>query len=215
MTDDRRADTAAHRTKAQQREATRRELVATGRELFAAKGYSAVSLTELTQRAGVTKGALYHHFGSKLELFRAVITEVQHDVGKRVAAVAESAPDPWTRLTSGCAAFLAASAETEVQRIMLVDGPAVLGWSEWRAMDEAASERHLTEILTELVEHRIIAEQPVTPLIHLLSGAMNEAALWLARSEDSRDLSDTVAALNRLLESLRASDPPHPTPGHE
>ncbi|MBB4929517.1 AcrR family transcriptional regulator [Lipingzhangella halophila] len=202
----------APRTKAQQREATMRELIAAGRELFARNGFGAVSLAELTQRAGVTKGALYHHFGSKMGLFRAVVAEVQYDVGARVAAAAEATPDPWTRLTSGCAAFLAASSDREVQQIMLVDGPAVLGWSEWRAMDEAASERHLTEALTELVEDGTIAHQPVRPLVHLLSGAMNEAALWLARSGDPKDLSDTVAALTRLLESLRAEGAPGPGP---
>jgi hypothetical protein len=86
---------------------------------------------------------------------------------------------------------------------MLVDGPAVLGWTEWRALDEATSVHHLAEALTGLVTAGVITEQPVAPLTHLLSGAMNEAALWLASSSDPKDLADTWSALSRLLESLR------------
>lgn len=86
---------------------------------------------------------------------------------------------------------------------MLVDGPAVLGWSQWRAMDEAASARHLADALSFLMEAGIIGPQPVAPLVHLLSGAMNEAALWLASSSDPEDLAHTRAALGQLLQALR------------
>ena len=88
---------------------------------------------------------------------------------------------------------------------MLVDGPAVLGWRDWRAMNEATSGRHLARALTVLIQEGTIPAQPVAPLAHLLSGAMNEAALWLATSEDSTDLSDTRRALARMLEALRAT----------
>jgi hypothetical protein len=120
-----------------------------------------------------------------------------------VARTADVHDDLWTRLTVGCQAFLTASTAPGVQRIMLVDGPAVLGWTEWRAMDEAASARHLADALTDLIEEGTIAPQPVAPLTHLLSGAMNEAALWLAGSDDPADLPATQAALARLLEALR------------
>lgn len=193
------------RSKAEQRARTRRALTAEGRRLFARSGYGAVALTEITQGAGVTKGALYHHFGSKAGLFRAVVEQVQHGVADRVAAAAESVDDPWEQLVLGCRAFLTASADPDVQQIMLIDAPAVLGWHEWRTMDEAASARHLAEALTTLIDNGIIARQPVAPLAHLLSGAMNEAALWLARSTGPHDLADTAAALDRLLESLRRS----------
>lgn len=86
---------------------------------------------------------------------------------------------------------------------MLVDGPAVLGWNEWRALDEAASVRHLAEALTSLIEQGTIAQQPVAPLTHLLSGALNEAAMWLAASPNPEDSADTRAALSRMLEALR------------
>ncbi|TDC84477.1 TetR/AcrR family transcriptional regulator [Micromonospora sp. KC606] len=187
-----------------QREQTRRALLRASRRLFATRGYPAVGLAEIVRVTGVTKGALYHHFAGKTDLFRAVLEEVQQEVGRRVAAAADAHDDPWARFTAGCQQFLTASTDPELQRIMLVDGPAVLGWHEWRALDEAAAGRHLTEALTELVEAGVIARQPVAPLTHLLSGAMNEAALWLARSTDPADLTATREALTRMLEALRA-----------
>ncbi len=190
-------------TRAQQRAETRRVLVAQGRRLFAAKGYAAVGLSEIVTASGVTKGALYHHFDSKAELFRAVLTQVQQEVGEQVAAAARAEPDPWTQLTAGCAAFLRATADPLVQRIMLIDGPAVLGWHEWRALDEANSARHLREALESLLEGGILAPQPVAPLTQLLSGAMNEAALWLATTSDPGALPATITALDRLLAGLR------------
>lgn len=192
-------------SRAEQREQTRRTLLRVSRELFATEGYGAVGLAEIVRTAGVTKGALYHHFAGKAELFAAVLAEVQREVGDRVAAAADAGSDPWDSFTAGCGAFLAAATSPGVQRIMLIDGPAVLGWPQWRALDEEASARHLAEALAALAEDGTIARQPVAPLVRLLSGAMNEAALWLAESEDpGRDLADTRAALGRLLESLRA-----------
>ncbi|MDP4509331.1 TetR/AcrR family transcriptional regulator [Nonomuraea turcica] len=189
--------------RAQQREQTRQALLRESRRLFAAQGYGAVSLSEIVAEAGVTKGALYHLFDSKAALFRAVLEQVQQEVAETVAQTADVHDDLWTRLTAGCQAFLTASTTPGIQRIMLIDGPAVLGWNEWRAMDEAASARHLADVLTVLIEQGTIAPQPVAPLTHLLSGAMNEAALWLAESDDPADLPATQAALAQLLDALR------------
>ncbi|MFD6225162.1 TetR/AcrR family transcriptional regulator [Nocardia asteroides] len=194
----------ASTARTQQREETRRLLLAQSRRLFAAKGYAAVGLSEIVAASGVTKGALYHHFDSKADMFREVLTQVQQEVGDQVAAAADAEPDPWTQLTAGCAAFLRASADPRVQRIMLIDGPAVLGWHEWRALDEANAARHLHEALDALVAAGTLAPQPVAPLTQLLSGAMNEAALWLATTTDPDALPATIAALDRLLAGLRA-----------
>lgn len=189
-------------TKQQQREDTIRALTATARALFAEHGYAHVGLDTITQATGVSKGALYHHFSSKADLFRAVLAQIQHEVGARVAQAADAEPEPWDQLLAGCHAFLATSSDPEIQRILLLDGPSVLGWHEWRALDEANSARHLTEALQSLIDNGTLRAQPVEPLVHLLSGAMNEAALWLAEAPDN--LPDTMAALTRLLESLRA-----------
>ncbi|WP_062216564.1 TetR/AcrR family transcriptional regulator [Streptomyces sp. NBRC 109706] len=192
--------------RARRRAETRSALVREARALFAARGYGAVGLAEVVRAAGVTKGALYHHFDSKAALFRAVLEQVQREVGERVAERAEEQSGVWGQLTAGCAAFLDASADPEVQRVMLVDGPAVLGWNEWRALDEATSARHLSEALAGAIEAGEIPRQPVAPLTRLLSGAMNETALWLASSGRPEDLRDARAALARLLEGLRSSE---------
>ncbi len=189
--------------KAKQRDETRRRLLTVARELFAQRGYAAVSLEEIAHAAGVTKGAVYHSFQSKAELFRQVVEQVQGEVAARVEAAANRESDPWEQLLSGCRTFLAVSCDRSVAQIMLIDGPAVLGWNAWRAIDEASSARQLTEVLTVLVDKGLVVNQPVEPLARLLSGAMNEAALWLARSGRSEDLTAVTAALERMLDALR------------
>ncbi|MBT1186726.1 TetR/AcrR family transcriptional regulator [Streptomyces sp. CJ_13] len=186
--------------RAEQRAATRQALLAEGHRRFAADGYHQVALAEVARAAGVTKGAAYHHFDSKAGLFRAVVAEVQQELGERVAAAAEQYEDLWEQLRSGCRAFLAAGTDPAVRQILLVDAPTVLGWDEWRALDEESAARHLAEALTALATAGIIADQPVEPLARLLSGAMNEAALWIARGGDPQAAEQ---ALDRLLAGLR------------
>ncbi|GAB3831711.1 TetR/AcrR family transcriptional regulator [Kribbella italica] len=190
--------------RAEQRERTRSVLLDVSRRLFAARGYAGVGLADLVGEAGVTKGALYHHFeGGKSDLFRAVVEQVHEEIGTTVAAAADAESDPWDQLTAGCRAFLVAATDPAVRRILLIDGPAVLGWREWRAIDDAQSASHLVESLELLVETGVIAQQPVVPLARLLSGAMNEAALWLAETDDPGALDDVTTALFRLLGALR------------
>lgn len=189
--------------RAQQKEQTRQALIREGRRLFATLGYNGVGLSEIVSAAGVTKGALYHHFDGKVSLFRAVLEQVQREVAQRISANADAQADPWSRLTTGCDSFLDVTADPDIQRIMLIDGPAVLGWDTWRTIDEEASVQHLKQALTELMEAGIIRRQPLSPLTHLLSGAMNEAAHWLAQSANPRDLAETKAVLRQILEGLR------------
>lgn len=189
-------------TRAQQREQTRNDLISAARHLFAERGYAAVSLAEIVSAAGVTKGALYHHFDSKRAIFDAALTEVQHAVATEVVTAAAAHTDPWDQFIAGCRAFLQASTAPDIQQVMLIDGPAVLGWRQWRALDEQTSGFHLGESLDDLIKAGLIAKQPVAPLTHLLSGAMNEAALWLATSE-SAQFDEAWAALNRILLALR------------
>ncbi|MEU3017670.1 TetR/AcrR family transcriptional regulator [Nocardiopsis sp. NPDC007018] len=196
--------------RAEQRARTRRTLLREGRRLFAEHGYTGVGLAGIVDAAQVTKGALYHHFDGKADLFRAVLAQTQEEVGAAVAAAADAHTHPWDQLTAGCRAFLTASTAPDVRRIMLVDGPAVLGWREWRALDEASSAHHLTESLTALVDAGVIDPRPVAPLAHLLSGAMNEAALWLADTGGDGDLEEVWTALAGLLEPLRRTSRARP-----
>ncbi len=173
---------------------------------FAAAGYAATSLPEIVSDADVTKGALYHHFGSKTELFEAVLSEAQETVAAQVVSAAESAgPDAWDQLLAGCRAFLEASTDARVQRIMLIDGPAVLGWARWRRYDDANSAQHLGEAIAELTEQGVLTGD-VAATTRLLSGAMNEAALWSAEApaqDRVRNLDAAMATLTAMLEGLR------------
>lgn len=123
-------------SRAEQRAFTRQSLLAEGRRRFAADGYHHVVLAEVARAVGVTKGAAYHHFDSKSGLFRAVVSEVQQELGEQVAASAERYQDLWEQFRAGCRAFLAAGTDPAVRQILLVDAPTVLGWDEWRALDE-------------------------------------------------------------------------------
>lgn len=194
--------------RAEQREQTRQRLVAVGRRLFAERGYAAVGLAELVREAGGTKGALYHHFpDGKESLFATVLAQVQDEVAAAVVAAAERQDGAWDQFLAGCRAFLDASTSPAVARILLVDGPAVLGWARWRALDDAASGRHLVEALEALVATGVIAPRPVAPLARLLSGAMNEAALGLVGSGPA-ERDQTWAELATLLGALRLPAPP-------
>jgi AcrR family transcriptional regulator len=190
--------------RAEQRARTRDALLDEAERLFARDGYGAVGLLAVVAGAGVTKGALYHQFDGKAALFAAVLERVQARVAERGVEAARARPGRWEQLVAGCRAFLEASTAPGTARVMLVDGPAVLGWPGWREVDERTSGRHLAEALAGLVEHGDMAAQPVEPLARLLSGAMNELAMWLAGpGTTSADRIAAGAALERTLDGLR------------
>jgi AcrR family transcriptional regulator len=191
-------------TKAEQREATTQRLIEIARARFARDGYAHTATEELVEQAGVTRGALYHHFGSKEGLFIAVFNQIQAEIGARVEAAASQSDDSWDQLVLGCRAFLTASVDPQVQRIVLIDAPAVIGWQAWRKQDAENSMSLLRAALEELSKAGRIRSQPVEALTHLLSGAMNEAALWIAQSDQPEQaLSEALTALDSLLNALR------------
>jgi AcrR family transcriptional regulator len=196
--------TAKRRTQAERSEATRGALVAAARPLFGKRGYADVGTEEIVRAAGVTRGALYHQFpGGKRDLFEAVYEAVETDLTARVVAHAGRAGDPLGEMRVGASLFLKASLEPDVQRIVLLDGPAVLGWERWR---EIAAEHGLgviTAVIAAAIEAGQIPKQPPEPLAHLLMGALDEAALLVARAEDQRGaLAEMVEALSRMLDGL-------------
>jgi AcrR family transcriptional regulator len=193
-------------TKAEQRIATQAKLIEIARELFTKLGYAQTPTEEIVQRAGVTRGALYHHFGSKEGLFLAVLATVQQEVAQRIVEEAEQAPTLWAQLLAGCHAFLKVSLDRDVQRILLIDAPAVLGWEQWRALDAEHSMQTLTSILTALAQQGELAVASIPAATHLLSGAMNEAALWIARADNPEQaLDEAGAALEQMLRGLRTA----------
>jgi AcrR family transcriptional regulator len=193
------------RTKAAQREATTAALLEAARALFAQRGYANVGTEEIVQRAGVTRGALYHHFrAGKEELFRTIVVQISAETAQRVRAVALALDDPWEALVSGIDAFLDACATPEVQRILLVDGPAVLGWEVWRTIDSDYGLGLLEAALQRAIDAGSLPPQPARAAAHVLLGALDEAAMVVARADDPltarAEMGQTV---QRLLEGLR------------
>ena len=172
------------RTKAEQSESTRRKLVRTARGLFATRGYAGTSIEDITRRARVTRGALYHHFSDKRALFRAVFEEVQGELGARItdAAMAEARPE--RHLEAGLNAFLDACLERDVQRIVLLDAPSVLGWEAWHEADAEHGLGLIRTALSVAMDAGYIERQEVEPLAHMMLGAVNEAGMAIARADD-------------------------------
>ncbi|MGY1744924.1 TetR/AcrR family transcriptional regulator [Blastococcus sp. SYSU D00695] len=163
-------------------EATAARVLEVAAELFGRSGYAAVGVEAVAAAAGVTRGAVYHHYGDKAGLFRAVVTRAQAAVAAAVESAADAEADPWRGLEEGCRAFLHASAAPGVRQVLLVDAPAALGWAEWRAEDAAHSGRLLEESLSDLSAAGALGDTDPAAAAALLSGAMNEAALWIADS---------------------------------
>jgi AcrR family transcriptional regulator len=191
-------------TKAAQREATTKRLLEIARQQFTTHGYAQTATEAIVEEAGVTRGALYHHFGSKDGLFKAVVEVVQQDVAARIEEAVSKTNDPWQQLLIGCKTFLSASMDADIQQIMLVDAPAVLGFETWREIDSQNSMRLLQENIRQLADKKTIQTPSVEAFTHLLSGAMNEAALWVARSGNPKKaLVEATETLEHLLDSVR------------
>jgi AcrR family transcriptional regulator len=176
-------DEPARRTQAERSAATTQALLAAARRRFAAEGFAAAR-EDIVKDAGVTRGALYHHFASKRDLFRAVVENIEEEVLARVAAEAMRSDDPSERLRRGCQAFLDSATDPDVRRILLLDAPAVLGWSEWREIDARYALGLVVMALEETMEAGQMTRRPVEPLAHLLLAALNEAALLVAGADD-------------------------------
>ncbi len=197
--------TETKRTQAERTEATRAALIAAARRLFAEHGYAAVATEQIVKQAGVTRGALYHHFDGKRDLLRAVYEQIEAELARRLGEAVDPEAGSLETLAAGAALFLDACLEPEVQRIALHDAPAVLGWEEWREIDMRHGLGLITASLTGAMEAGILREQPVRPLAHLLLAAMGEAALMIANADDPHAVRDEMeASLLELLEALRA-----------
>jgi AcrR family transcriptional regulator len=194
------------RTKAAQREATTAALIAAARPLFAEHGYAGVGTEEIVKQAGVTRGALYHHFkGGKEDLFRAVLVQVSAETAQRVMQAAGASADPFEELVLGCDAFLDSCTTPEVQRIVLVDGPAVLGWDVWRTADADYALGLLEAALQHAIDAGELIAQPARALAHVLMGALDEAAMVIARAEDPETAREEMGGTVRhLLTGLRS-----------
>ncbi|MCW2868947.1 TetR/AcrR family transcriptional regulator [Actinacidiphila oryziradicis] len=187
---------------------TRKSLVAAARTLFAERGYAATGTEDIVAAARVTRGALYHHFRDKADLFRAVMGECAQEMAERLVEQetrrAEQHPgDAWQLLRTGFQSFLDACNDPDFQRIVLVEGPAVLGHSAWDTLVEQHGYLLLAEALTEAIQEGRIEELPVPPLTRMLASLISEASLYIARAEDhDRAREEAGAVLDRLLAGL-------------
>lgn len=200
-------DNVGRRTQEERRAATRRALVFAARELFAEGGYHATAAGEVVRRAGLTRGAMYHHFEDKRDLFRAVVEEVEGEVDgivlSRARLTLRETSDAWEAFLAGHRAYLDACLRPEVRRILLLDGPAVLGWEEWHDIDAAHAVGQIEAGLEMMMENGTMERRPARPLAHLLHGAILEAAIYVAVSEEPGPARDEVwGGLKRLLEGL-------------
>lgn len=193
------------RTQSERTEATRAALIGAARQLFAARGYADVGTEEIVRAAGVTRGALYHHFADKRELFEAVYEQMEAELTQRIAsgALDANAESPLEAMRAGAEMFLDACTEPEAQRIVLLDGPAVLGWARWREIGAAHGLGLIEATLSAAMESGAIVRQPSRPLAHVLMGALDEAALLVATSDDPEGARAEVGrTLDFVIDSL-------------
>lgn len=185
-------------------EATRRGLTAAARRLFGDRGYAAVGTEEIVHAAGVTRGALYHHFRDKSDLFATVAETVEAEVTAQIAErTLTGAAGPVEALRLAARMFLELCAEPEIERILLVDAPAVLGWAAWRELGERYGFGLVQSTLQAAMDTGAIGRQPVVALAHALVGALQECALSTAAAVDpAAARADCIEVLDRLIGSL-------------
>ena len=190
-------------TKTEQAEATRARLLKVAGHLFGTKGYEATPIEEVLERAGVSKGALYHHFPSKEALFEAVFIEGERDCMRKVSAAAMQETDPLEQLRAGCQTWLDLVMDRQTRRIAVIDGPSVLGWQRWREIDEEFAFGLTKKAISRAVETGRIRRQNVDMLAHFTIAMLGEAAMLIARAPDPEAARvEARDVVDRLIDAL-------------
>jgi AcrR family transcriptional regulator len=193
-------------------ESTRRDILAAGREIFSQHPYSEVSGLQICNHAGVTRGALQHHFGSKLGLFMAVFEGLQHGVSLQITEAISYHQEPWKRARAGIAAFLDACTQTAYQIVVLKEGPAAIGWERWRELDTDYY-AHLVSAFIKMLAPTGLGAYASAMLAATMRGTLTELSFEIAQSSDQAlARHEALAAVDRLLSSFRATPPNSPTP---
>lgn len=192
------------RTKAEQSAKTRALFIGVARQLFASQTYANTSTEQILSGTNLTKGALYHQFADKADLLRAVCEQIQQEIVKDINKAIEKSVDSFDALIIGCDAFLEAVAKPDIQQILLIDAPAVLGWEEWNRLDREYGFGLLLERVKQAIEDRCLKSQSYEAVAVVLNGAINEGVLWAARSENPvGKLAEVRSALHEILQGLR------------
>lgn len=193
------------RTQGERSAATREALIAAARLLWGARGYADVGTPEIAEVAGVTRGAMYHQFADKAALFLAVVEVVEQDVMGRMAGLvaASGASCAAGTIRAAVDAWLDVCADPEVRQLVLLDGPSVLGWAGFRDVAQRYSLGMTEQLLQDAMNAGQLARQPVGPLAHVLIGALDEAAMAIATSDDpKRARRETRQVLRRLIDAM-------------
>jgi AcrR family transcriptional regulator len=200
------------RTQADRSQATIRELVQVARERFSDRGYANTSIEDIVRAAGVTRGALYHHFEGKMELFHAVVESEQQALARALVQGAAAHRTAWRRFRAGCRLFLDACLDPSVRRILLIDGPAVLGWDALREIEARHTLALLRGGLRAAAEEERFRVQDLDVLAQLLFATLAEGGRLIAKARHPRRaLPGVAAAIDRLLEA--AGTQPRAAPG--
>ena len=192
--------------KAEQSEATRAALIAAGRELFASRGFADTATEEIVQRAGVTRGALYHHFKDKTDLFRAVVEQIEGEVTAKTGEAALNAGGVWEGIVAAVNRFLDECLDPGIRRVVLIDAPSVLGLTAWRKIERDYGLALISMAIETAMSEGLIERRPVEPLAHIVAGAINEAALTIGAADDPvQARKDVGDALLMFLNGLRVA----------
>ncbi|AZE12495.1 Transcriptional regulator, AcrR family [Pseudomonas chlororaphis subsp. aureofaciens] len=191
------------RQRAEMIEETRSKLIASARQAFGSLGYANTSMDDLTAEAGLTRGALYHHFGDKKGLLAAVVEQLDAEMDQRLEAISRGTDDLWEAFVQRCRTYLEMAQEAEIQRIVLQDARAVLG-----DLTEASEEQcvaSLSTLLDELMQAGLVVNAPSEALARLINGSLLDASLWIARDEQhpGQRLQQALVGLEALLQGLR------------
>ena len=189
------------RTRAEMEE-TRAALLAMARKVFREHGYAETSMDDLTAQAGLTRGALYYHFGDKKGLLAAVVDQIDDEMDQRLQTISDNAEDPWDGFCNRCRAYLEMALEPEFQRIVLRDAKAVLGGSSPESQRYCV--QSMQRLIGNLIDQGVVEDADPQALASLIYGSLAEAAFWIADGEESDNrLTQGITALNLLLRGLR------------
>lgn len=179
------------------------KLITISRRHFTQNGYSKTSLEVITEEAGMTRGALYHHFKNKKMLFLSVLKKVQQEVAENVEKKALDFSDVWEQLIGGCTGFVDAAILEENKRILLIEAPNIIGWDEWRKIDNENSVSHLEEHLIVLQNQKKLVDLEISVICHMISGALNELALYFSQKKEV-DKKEIYNSITCLLEGFKS-----------
>jgi AcrR family transcriptional regulator len=183
----------------------RQHILAVAVRLFTEAGYEATSVEAILSACAISRGALYHHFSSKEELFKAVFETIEEEIAKATIDAARGITDPVESLRAGCLTFLAMARVDRVRQIALIDAPAVLGWQTWREIEGRHGFGLLKAGLRAAAKGRHLKREPIEELAHMLLAALIEGALLISRAENSATAArSTTAAIDRLIVGILA-----------